>query len=74
MSSFQVLRTNTQTGAMLADVVETEREARQLIAWCATDNLGMTRKQASKEADAARIGEPYALDRYVFTITPVRAS
>lgn len=69
MSTYQVVRVDSAGKEIVWPALKTERLARALIAWCGTDNLGMTRKEASRAADAARIGEPYALDGYVFTIT-----
>jgi hypothetical protein len=69
-TSMQVRRLNTRTGAALADICPNEREARRSIFWCALYNVGMTKRAATQAANAAVIGEPYALDDYIFTITP----
>ena len=69
--TYQVLRANTLTGNALADVASTEKDARRLIFWCATDNLGWPRRDATRAADALIIDEPYALEYYVFTISEV---
>jgi hypothetical protein len=67
--TWQVMRTNTTTGAQLANVHTSEREARKDVFYCALDNLGMTKRAATSAANAATIGEPFALENYLFTIT-----
>jgi hypothetical protein len=58
-----------QTGHRLADVANTQKNARRLIFWCATDNLGWSRRDATHAANMLIIDEPYALEYYVFTIS-----
>lgn len=71
--SYTVRRTNTNTGAGLVFIEDTEREARRQIFWCGTDNVGMTKRDATKAANEAKLDEPYAIDGYVFTIEKVPA-
>lgn len=66
-------RTYLATGALMLDHVKTLREAEQRVAWCATDNLLMTRSAASAEAVQAgaafKAGEPFVLNgQYRFEI------
>jgi len=63
-----VRRVNTTTGDARAFLADNEREARKQIFYCATDNNGETRQAATAQANAAPIGQPYAIDGYVFTI------
>jgi hypothetical protein len=69
--SYVIHRTNTETGAAYADITDTEKDARRQIFWCALDNVGMSRRDATKAANAAPIGEPYAISGYLFTIEKV---
>lgn len=70
---FTVTRRNVQTGATWtpsSGVVNT-RGARQLVAFCATDNCGMNRRVASALADALPLdATPYRVGDYEFTVTP----
>lgn len=51
--------------------VASKREARQQVAWCATDNLGLSRRDATAAANAyaADLNEPYVLGPYIFVLT-----
>ena len=52
-------------------VVANKRDARQHVAWCATDNLAMSRRDATDAANAyaADLDEPYRLGPYTFVLT-----
>lgn len=67
MSTYTVVRTNTATGAVYTNHGLSLREARRSVAWCCTDNLGMTRAQANRTAgqltpDVALMAGHYTFD------------
>lgn len=68
----KLVRTYVPTGATLEDSPRTMRDAEQRVAWTATDNLAMSRKDASRQAAlAARsfaAGEPFDLGDYRFVL------
>jgi len=70
---FTVTRTNTETGAVWAPQLAavSERDARTYVAHCATDNLGMSRKDAASRAAGLPLdGTPYRVGHYEFVVTP----
>lgn len=71
-----LLRTH-EGGALLIDGLvgstrEQLRAAEQRVAWCCTDNLAMSRQEASQHAVAAgrafTRGETYAVGEYTFEL------
>jgi hypothetical protein len=67
------LRRTHEDGAVFIDGnVATRRLVEQRVAWCATDNLGMSRKEASAAAvDAGRVlsrGEKFVLGPFTFEL------
>lgn len=60
--------TFTRTGGHTEQYCEhrTLHQCRQLIAWCCTDNLNMTRTEASGHAGQFIPGEPLTIGEYTF--------
>lgn len=67
-ATFTLTRVNTTTGKVLTVPDLTQWEAEQRVAWCATDNLGWTRKAASVTARTLGTDLPLILDTYTFTL------
>lgn len=67
----KLTRTHDNGAVLIDGHVPDKRAARQRVAWCATDNLAMTRKDAAAAADAypAEPDEPYVLGPYTFVLT-----
>lgn len=65
-----LVRTNTTTGAVLKRTDISFKEAQQQVAWCAADNLNMSKASASAEANKLVVGEPLILAQYTFLATP----
>lgn len=71
---FTLLRVNTNTDAIYAPSGQgmSEHDARRHVAFCATDNLGMTRQDASKAAAALPLdGTPHRVGHYEFRAEPL---
>lgn len=71
----RLVRRNHNTGTELTIDTLNEREARQRIAFAVVDNLGLTRKEAARHADAVKAdGTPYAVETdkagYTFRLEP----
>lgn len=67
--SFTVTRTSSDSDRVITWTGLDEREARQLVAFCAHDNLGMTKGAASKQANRADIASGVVeLGPYTFRI------
>lgn len=65
---FTLTRENVETAAVLVSNGLTERECRARVAFCGTDNLGLTRKEAAASAEWLTFdGKPCRVGRYVFT-------
>ena len=69
----ELVRTNTETGAVLRQGFADLRppkllaDARRRVAWCGTDNLGMSRVQASVAAQQVTVlDKPFVLGHYRF--------
>lgn len=61
-----------ENGAVFIDgSITSKSHARRRVAWCGTDNLGMTRSSAAAAADAypADLDEPYVLGPFTFVLT-----
>lgn len=67
----KLTRTHDNGAVFVDGHVPDKRTARQRVAWCATDNLAMTRKDAAAAANAypAELNEPYRLGHYTFVLT-----
>lgn len=64
-----LVRTNTTTGAVLNREGISFKDALQQVAWCAHDNLNMSRSAASAAADELVQGEILVLGNYTFLAT-----
>lgn len=75
MSGYSVTRTHTGTGATPGAASGlTIRQVGQIVAYCAADNLGMSRQDATREGMAAeravkRDGGTYVVGPYRFVVT-----
>ena len=69
---YDLRRTNIDLGSVVTWHDLTLREACQMVAYCATDNLGWTKAQASEQANRAAAilpsGVPFDLERYRFEV------
>jgi hypothetical protein len=69
---YDLRRTNIDLGAVVTWHNLTLREACQMVAYCATDNLGRTRKEAYEQANRASAilpsGVPFDLEMYRFEV------
>lgn len=67
-----LVRTNTETGAVFIDGIKGVYNAATRVAWCATDNLGMTRAEANEHAlkadGAFKSGETFVMGPYSFEV------
>jgi hypothetical protein len=70
----KVIRHNTSTDDAVVTWVVDEHQARQIVAYCAYDNLGWTKRDSVAAADSAPIGEAFMVGHYRFTIESDEAS
>lgn len=71
LSRMPFVVTRTREGAApLVQQAANERQARQIVMWCAVDNCNATATEGNAHANAVRVGEPYAVGPYVFVLEP----